>query len=178
MKGLMSFVLVIAFILVYSGLIYSFSLFDSEKNFAETQLIETENASFKRNLVEQAVDSAIKEAMQKEIMFGSDDPEKIKEKTALQLESFFSEMKKKGIEFTETNSGKKAGKEFIKENSRILVLNIEGKIYVAEFIFTGGTTKNNLVSAEIKENNSSNTFMIPADYSIKIISVRLINAGT
>jgi hypothetical protein len=183
-KGLTSFILVLFFVLVYFSLVYSLQEMEAKKNFTEAQLIEIENASFRRNLLENSVDSVIKEEIAKEIAFGSDEPKKINKKIAEKLAEFFSLMEKKGTEFKEINSGKKyseikitgkkAGKEFIEENSKVIVMNLEGKLYFVEFIYTAGINKNNLIGAKIKENSSEQKFFIPRNYSIKVIALRMI----
>ncbi|MFH1663678.1 MAG: hypothetical protein ABH986_02630 [archaeon] len=183
-KGLISFVLVLAFIAVYFSLVFSLNSFNSEKNFTEAKLVEIENNSFKRNLLENAVDSLIEETMQEEIAFGSDDPEKINEKISAKLFELFSGMEEKGTEFKETLSGKKyseteikgekISKKFIKENSKTIVFSLENRLYEVQFIFTGGINKNNLAGAEIKENSSTQKFFIPLDYTVKIVSLRLV----
>jgi len=182
-KGLISFVLVLIFILIYFSLVYSISSFNSKKDFTESELIEIENSSFKRNLIENAVDSVIKEEIEKEIMFGSDDPEKIREKVAAKLFETFSGNELKNTEFREITSGKKyteikikgekLSKEFIEKNSKIIVINLEKTLYLVQFIYTGGINRNKLIGAEIKENSSSQKFFIPVDYSVTVISLRL-----
>jgi len=183
-KGLISFVLVLAFIVIYFSLVFSLNSFNSEKNFTEAKLIEIENSSMKRNLIENAVDSLIEEEIKKEIAFGSDEPEKINEKISEKLSEFFFIMEEKGIEFSEIASDrkyseteikeKKITKEFIKENSKTIVFNLENRLYHVEFIFTGGKNKNNFIGAEIKENSSYQKFFLPVNYSVKIISLRLV----
>ncbi|MFH1663966.1 MAG: hypothetical protein ABH986_04125, partial [archaeon] len=172
------------FILIYFSLVYSISSFNSKKDFTESELIEIENSSFKRNLIENTVDSVIKEEMEKEIMFGSDDPEKIREKVAAKLFEAFSGNELKSTEFKEITSGKKCAeikikgeklsKEFIEKNSKVIVLNLKETLYLVKFVYTGGINKNQLIGAEIKENSTSQKFFIPVDYSITVISVRLV----
>ncbi len=183
-KGMIAFALVFAFILIYFSLVYSIQEFNSNKNLVEAQLIETENASFKRNLVENSVDELIKETIKKEIMFGSKEPKKIQEKTAENLIHFFEELEKKGIKIKEIElkkeykktkiKGKKTRKKFIQENSRIIVIKLYEKIYLTEFYFTAGKNKNKILGAEIKENSSKINFFVPAGYSIKTINARVI----
>ncbi|MBU2099948.1 hypothetical protein KKG83_01785 [Candidatus Micrarchaeota archaeon] len=183
-KGLTSFILVFFFILVYFSLVYSLQELEAKKNFTEAQLIEIENASFKRKLIEDSVDSIIKEEIEKEIAFGSDEPKKINKKISEKLAEFFSLMEAKGTEFKEIQSekkyseikitGKKAGKEFIEENSKIVVINLKGKLYLVEFIYTAGINKDRLIGAKIKENSSEQKFFIPRNYSVKVIALRLV----
>lgn len=183
-KGLMSFILVLIFILIYFNLVYSIESFNSKKNLAEAELIEIENSSFKRNLLENAVDEVVEETIKKEIQFGSTEGKKINKKISKNLIEFFSELEKKGInakamksskEYKKTEiKGEKITKEFIEENSKTMVIKLEEKVFLVEFYFTGGLNKNNLVGAEIKENKTKNKFFIPINYSIKLISVKMI----
>ncbi len=183
-KGIISFVLVLIFILIYFNLVYSINSFNSKKGFTEGTLIEIENLSFKRNLIENAVDSLIREEIRKEINFGSDDPKEINEKVSVKLMNLFSLMEKQGIEFKKIKSnkeyseteikGNKITKKFVEKNSKTKVINLEKKIYLVEFIYTAGINKNELIGAEIKEKNSSQKFFIPTDYSIKEITIRFV----
>jgi len=181
-KGLIAFVLVFLFILIYFNLVYSLNSFNSEKNFAEAKTIEIENTSFKRNLAENAIDSVIEEEIQKEIAFGTTEPEKLKEKISEKLIEVFSVLEEQEIEFKEVNSnkkynkikikGKKVEKEFLEKNSKIIVINLKETVYLVEFIYTGGLEKNNLIGAEIKEKNSYTNFFIPFNYSQKQVAVK------
>ncbi len=181
-KGLIAFVLVFFFILIYFNLVYSLSSFNSEKNFAEAKLIEIENTSFKRNLLENTIDSVIEEEIKKEIAFGTTEPKKLNEKISEKLIEVFSVLEEKEIEFKEANSGKKYSKikirgkkvekEFLEKNSKTIVINLKETVYLVEFIYTGGLEKNNLIGAEIKEKNSNRNFFIPFNYSVKQVAVK------
>ena len=183
-KGLMSFVLVLIFILIYFNLVYSIGEFNSKKNLTEAELIEIEDTSFKRNLLENAVDSVIEETISNEILFGSTEGKKINQKISEKLIKVFSETEAKEIFVKEINSnkeykkikitGKEITKEFIEENSKTIVIKLEEKIFLVEFHFTGGINKNNLVGAEITENQSKSKFFIPVNYTVKLIAFRVI----
>jgi actin-like ATPase involved in cell morphogenesis len=183
-KGLISFILLLAFILIYFNLVYSINSLETEKNFTEAKLIEIESASFKRNLIENTIDYLIEEEIEKQINFGSNNAEEIKKKTSQRLMEFFYEMKKHGIEFRQVKANKKyseiqiKGKEitqkFLEKNTKILVSNIQEKIYRVEFFYTAGITKSNLIGAEIKENQTTQKFFVPAGYSIKKNAVRFV----
>ncbi len=181
-KGLISFIIVLIFILIYFNLIYSVNSFNSKQNFTEANLIEIENTSFRRNLIENAVDSLIEETIKKEIAFGSDNPKIINKKISGKLIELFNEISE--TEFKEIHSekkyskteikGKKLSKKFIEENTKIIVFGLDNKLYETKFIYTGGVNKNNLIGSRITENNSEQKFFIPVDYSVKVISLRFI----
>jgi hypothetical protein len=183
-KGLATFVLVLLFILIYFNLIYSMQSLNSKKDFTEAQLIELENSSFKRKLIENAVDSLIQEEIEKEIAYGSAEAEKINKKISEKLIKLFSEIPGKKVEFKEIQSskkydkikikGKKATKEFIEKNSKTIVMNLENRLFLVEFIYTAGANKNNLIGAEIKNNSSKQKFFIPRNYSVQVIALRMI----
>lgn len=181
-KGLISFILVLIFILIYFNLVYSVNSFNSKKDSSEADLIEMENTSFKRNLIENAVDSLIEEKIKKEIAFGSDNPEIINKKISGELDKLFNEINEN--EFKEIKSekkyskteilGKKVSEKFIEENTKTIVFGLEDRLYEVRFIYTGGINKNNLIGSKITENNSEQKFFIPVNYSVKVISLRFV----
>jgi len=188
-RGLFCFTLVLAFSAGYFSLANS-----SEETFAELQkgkslAFEAEKSSLLKHSVEANLDFLIAKAIEEETKKGNLDAEKLNEKIAGKIFNYFNELEKQQgfekIEFFEGNysknnyekilkgkRNKKLGLVFLLENSRVLVLNLEEKVYLVEFSFTGGIFKNKVGYAVISTPNTRDYFLLPVNYSHKTMVVK------
>jgi len=184
----------IAIVLVF---ICSILLFESAQS--ETSLkisktitlaIENEKNNVERAFLEENTDKIIARALQAEIQFGNLDPEKVKVDVCSQIFNFFRQKQKfdepfRKIEFFSTTfssrqyngiifSNSKQPLQFqdLVENSKVLIVPLGKNSFAAEFYFTGGLYRNKLVGAEISSKNSMQVFLLPIDYTARVLVLK------
>ncbi len=165
-NGIFCFVLLLAFFAIEARFLAEATNASNKIELAEELGFEAEKAWLAREVTEDNVDLAIKEALHQVLLlnFGQ---EETKNFVNAKLVVLFSEIEKANwdgivIEF-ETES---KNLEFLNENSTVAIEAIDKKTVKATYYFTGGILKNKKVYAKIKGKKALLEFELPAGYSI------------
>jgi hypothetical protein len=187
-KGLLNFLLVLLFV----SLLFSFFSLDgfSQKKLGKNLqlLLEAEQASFFRTLLEENTDTLVEETIKFEVLKGNTAPRKLKKKIVQNLLTFFSKTEKEFKEnpeivfftarissenyeeFSKTELTEKDIGLLLKKNSKVNVIKLKNA-YLVEFVFTGGKNKKEVITARISFENMNSYFFIPAGFSKKVLVV-------
>ena len=158
---------------------------NKNKKIQETinQSIEAEKLNLMQTMIEENTDHIIEQKLEEALLLQQSNNEIINLETDTELFAFFSSLEEKFKEkpkieffFTKLNSnnyeklleikGEKLSLQKLKELSKVNVLNAYGKTIAAEYHFTGGIQKNQIVFAKISTNNAKQLFVIPINYTI------------
>ena len=182
--------LVLAFAAAYLGL--SAGSVDSLQEIREAELytLQAERANTVRTALENNFDFIVKRTIEGEVALGNTNAETLKEKLCGRLFEFFRGVEESyggelKVEFFEgsfpsgqykkillSKNRKKLRKEFLLENSRVLVVDAGRHVYFVEFSLTGGMLKSTIAYALMSGRESEQVFLIPVDYSQKVLVVR------
>lgn len=172
-KGFFCFLVVLCFAAVQLQFFSQKAEQNAEFAQAKSILFEIEKLDLERAALEENLDFLIKQAMLEEIKKQSNNSEAIKEKINEKVILFFEKKensKELKIKFFSNNS-EKISLEFLNANSNLLAINYENFVF-AEYNFTGGLLKNNLLKARISSENAEKEFQLPIGYSQKAVLVK------
>ncbi len=167
-KGLFCFVLLLGAIAIETGLLNQG--LEAKRDVAGGKAIafEAEKTAFVRTVIENSVDAVIEWELYNGLLLNLG-PEEIKQRVNRKLLVLFGEIEKAygkeiKVRFYAGNGVLSEG--FLNENSKVLVTRINRGTIAAEYNFTAGLLKNNLVFAEIAGKKTKQFFKIPAGYSL------------
>lgn len=189
--GLFSFVIVLLFIQANFIILGMNTAQLKEYGEARGYLLQMENANFVRAVIEENFDYLIYRTMEMEIERRNSSPVLIKETLFNNIQKFFSEIGRKHnqaprieVSLSQFNYGipKKMemlkgldslGMSELKNNFNVLVVNVEEKIFLVEFNYTGGFLKNKILYAIISYPGYEQLFLVPVDYSSKLLKAMI-----
>lgn len=164
--GFFCFVFVLAFLSAEVTFMQGSSAENQEMLEAKIIAFDLEKTSFTRTLMENSVDSVLRESLRQGLVQNLG-PEEIKDLANRNLELLFQRMETAYGQENLKFYPKEIGREFLNSNSVVLVTKLGEKTIEAEYCFTGGIMKENRVFAEIKGKEAKQEFQIPAGYTIK-----------
>lgn len=188
-RGFISFILIVAFLIAFIGV--QNQAIESRKNLNNSIIlaIEMEQNNKVRTILEENTDFIIDETLREQILSDNLEPELAKIAVSKKLTGFFEKIE------NEFNEGQKIlffsamlspsqysavslaeKKKLIEadllENSQVLIIPIGEHSVLTEYSFTGGLMKNTIVGAEISSKNSKQFFLIPIDYTSRVLVVK------
>ena len=164
MRGFFGSMLIFVMLILLLLVNINENMFYSELGKAKTLLIEAEQSSKERTILENNTDKIIYEKLKEQVLLKNFLVESIKNEINLSLTKYFHG-KANATNFGEKN--KEVTISFLNENSKAIMLEQEGLIY-AEYTFTGGLNRTASVSKVIGTNITT-IFKIPAGHTTKVI---------
>ncbi len=168
-KGIYSFLVVagMAGILFYMAAAAESSR-DSLKR-AEQALIEAETINFRRTIIEENIDFAIREKLYQQLATTSN-PQEIKKEINRMLAKLIEKIQESGpeAEFFTSNSGK-IDEEYLGKISKVLVIDSKQGEKEGTYYIIRGFSGTETIEGKVSGKNFSQKFRIPAGYSIKVI---------
>lgn len=184
-KGVLSFVLVLAFLLIYLTLFLGESSAYNEMNSSKKYMIAMEQINARRTIIENNLDFIIVENLKKEFYSGVREPEEIKKAVNLKIlnllennvavsEELGTEMQCCKNELKENyNSLSCAGAEnlgidFLEKNSKVIIVKA-AEFYSITYIYSAGILKNEIPSCDVCTDDFCTVFAIPAGYEKTVV---------
>ncbi|MFA5125540.1 MAG: hypothetical protein WC462_00875 [archaeon] len=166
MKGFFGFALCLAMMLIL--VLFGSTIQKEEEQLEKIQneLIIAEQANKEKTLLENNTDKIIKIKLTEQAENKNFKTAKAQNEINTALENYL-----RGKAIAATIFGEKIGeptKEFLKENSNVMILQTNGSIY-AEYVFTSSTLKNTTISSRLG-NKIITHFEIPAGHTTRIIN--------
>jgi len=166
MKGFFGFALCLAMILIL--LLFGTTIQKDQEQLEKikNELIIAEQANKEKTLLENNTDKIIKTKLIEQTENKNFNTAKAQNEINTALENYLQ-----GKAVATTIFGEKIGeltKEFLKENSSVMILQTNGKTY-AEYVFTSNTSKNTTVSSKLG-NKIITYFEIPAGHTTRIMN--------
>jgi len=161
--GFFCFVLVLAFFSAELSFMQSRHCEESALAEAKEFSFDLEKLSLSRSLMEASTDAIVEEGLGKGLLLNLG-PEETKQLVNQKLEALFAKME---AEYGASFFPKVIDAKYLNSNSTVLLAVVGNKAVEAEYCYTGGLFKENLVLAEVKGEKAVLEFRLPAGYCVK-----------
>ena len=189
--AVLSFVLVLLFLAGCMILLGAVNSKHAKTEEAQAYAIEMEKANFFRMLLEENTDAVIENTIFEEINKKNSEPNSIRGRIAEELYEFFKEIEEKygenpKISFFEANYFSKKyssihsvpkeplKKKTLSECFKVIVFEEKKNVHFVEAYYTGCLGKDRIVFAVVEFPYSGISYVIPLDYSKKVVSLNVI----
>jgi hypothetical protein len=165
MKGFFGFVIVFAILVLLLTLVTFENNFYSSLEKAKIMIIDSEQASKERTILESNIDKIIFSVLEEQVLQENFEIENVKNEVNQKIIIYIKGRAKASTIFFENN--KEPTTNFLNENSESLLVEKSGITY-AEYVFTGGILRNNTISNNFSK-NAKIFFQIPPGYTVRVI---------
>lgn len=165
MRGFFGFVIVFAILVLLLTLVTFENNFYSSLEEAKIILVDSEQASKKRAIMESSLDKIVYSALEEQILQENFEIENIKNEVNQKIIKYIL-----GKGWASTILFENLGEptiEFLNENSESLLIEKAGITY-AEYVFTGGILRNKTISKNFSESTKI-IFRVPSGYTMRVV---------
>jgi len=165
MRGFFGFVLVFAMLIMLLGLAATENNFYCRLGEAGALMIEAEQASKERGLMDSSLDKIVAAKLGEQIAEENFEAGTVKEEVNRALADYFAGKADATTSLFEFLG--EPNEEFLNENSEAFLIEKDGITY-AEYVFTGGLFRNRTVSGK-PGGQAVARFFVPAGYTVRVV---------